>query len=329
VRTTALALLSLAGCINEFQGSNVQIDMATTTPAQVSPGLTPAPDELPSNIHFTLYAYDERVDKNGVSVGSLFEVQRFEVHHIVDLDSPCYIDVGEHVPFPGLHVSQYAAQMAVKTGIPDYRNPPPGATEEQQIDIGTAVQRQSFVARLAADDGPKVLTTVSTGGYGAVAANCTDTNGIPPPSCTDDAANARRLEMCQAAWNKDPQLYEGTDRILTAPLNGKTQGFVIGTNPANGAPIGGAQFFVDEALENFDSFAIYWQYDDADKDGMADYPTATPLNERTELGELLLYGDPTKATRGVIHSHMISPVSPSISAELAIFANIDEDDVHF
>lgn len=329
MRTIALALLSLAGCIDEFNGSNVQLDLAAPTPAQAPLGLAPLADELPGNIHFTLYAFREYVDQQGAPVGSLFELQQFEIHHAVDLASPCYIDVGEHVPFPGVHVSMFVDKMKEATGIADIANPPASATERQKIELATAIERGENVHKLAADKGPKALTTVSDGRYPAVAASCTDTNGIPPPMCMDDDANARRLAACQAAWSGDKNYYEGTDRVLTLPLNGNVAGFVTGVNPINFGDIGGAQFFVDEELDDFDGFAVYWQYDDADHDGMPDYPTTVPMDQRTELGVQFLFGRPDKPTRGVIHAHMTNQTNPLITAELAIFTNLDEDDVHF
>jgi hypothetical protein len=89
---------------------------------------------------------------------------------------------------------------------------------------------------------------------------------------------------------------------------------VDGVNPINLAPIGGAQFFVDEGLDDFDGFAIYYSADGAPAD---------------DLGTLLLFGRPESITRGVIRVPMTSLISPAITATLAIFANVDEDVVHF
>ncbi len=333
MRTIAIALFALTGCIDEFSGSQLQIDFKDTMPTQGSPYRAQRADELPSNIHFTLYAFDEQMDESGLTVGRLFEVTQFEIHRIVDLDSPCFIDVGEHVPIPGLHVSQFADEILKKNGITDLANPG-SATEAQQIEAATAVQRQANILKLVATDdgehpGPKAITSVSAGDYGPVAANCTDTNGIPPPECVEPDANRRRLEQCQAAWNANEGFFEGTDRVLTAPLNGTTFGMVDGSNPINLAPVGGSAFFVDESLEGFDGFAIYWQYDDANGDGMPDWPATVPPDQRRDLGQLYLFGRPEPASRGVIHTRLTSLVNPLVTAELAIFANIDEDDVHF
>ena len=138
--------------------------------------------------------------------------------------------------------------------------------------------------------------------------------------------------MCQAAWARDPNLFEGTDRVLTSPLNGTTYGIVdIAQNPINLAPVGGAQFFVDEALDDFDGFAIYWQYDDANHDGKPDYPTSVPLTEQQRSSaRCCCSASPTTPTRGVIHvAHDQLRRSRRLTAELAIFADLDEDDVHF
>jgi hypothetical protein len=318
----------LSGCIDEFKGSNVQVDFSAAMKVQASPGQAPTAEQFPNNIHFTLYAFEETSGGSG-TMGFLFELQKFEIHRIVDLSSPCFIDVGDHVPFEGLHVSQFEAKVKEAKGIPDIANPPASATEQDLIDVATAMQRLRNVNAYAGAEGPKVVSSVSDDGYLPVAANCTDTGLIPPPTCTDDASNARRLAMCQEAWKADETLFEGTDRILTAPLNGISHGMVIGMNPVNFAPVGGAQFFVDEALEDFDGFAIYWQYDDVDANGEPDYPPQVPPADRHEAGELLLFGRPSKPTRGVIHVSMTSLVDPAITADLAVFTNIDDDEVHF
>ena len=330
MRTIFIGLLALAGCIDEFQGSELQIDFSPFVPVQASPYRPRSAVELPDNIHFTLYAIDETKDAAGMTTASYtFAVQDFEIHRVVDLQSPCYIDVGEHVPFPGLHVSQYADEMKKKTGIDDPTMPPADATEAEKIDVATAVRRQVVVDEMAGVQGPKAITSASPHIYPAFGADCNDTNGIPPPTCVKPEENQRRLELCQAQWDHNQGMFEGTDRVLTAPLNGTTYGFALGSNPANQAPIGGSAFFVDENLVGYEGFAIYWQYDDADKDGNADYPPSVPMADRTKLGTLFLAGTPESPTRGVIRAHMTNFTNPDVSAELAIFADIGNDDVHF
>lgn len=304
--SSILAVITLAGCVEGFRGSNVQIDLSPGTPVQTSAGQTPGAGELPANGHFRIYAIDH-VDERDV----LFETQRFEIHKIVDLTSPCFIDLGPNVRFPGIHVSEFGRAVAADTGITDIANPPPGATEEQKIDAATAQQRMINVAALGGNNGIKVVSSASKALYPPVDADC-DGSGLPPPMCTDPDDNARRLEICQAAWAADRDLFEGTDRVLTAPLNGTTFGMVVGFNPISPAPIGGAQFFVDEALDRIDAYAIYTQTDGVDAPGTQ-----------------LLFGRPTMPTRGVMYVHLVSPSDPALTAEMAVFADLGQDDVHF
>lgn len=327
MRTICLCLVALVGCIDEFTGSNVQFDFNRNTPVEAPVGLAPTGTQLPANVHFSLYALS-----SNDTTGFMFKLQDFEIHKVVDLTSPCFIDVGEHVPHPGLHVSQYASVIEQDTGIPDPRNPPPGASKDDQIAAATALQRQENVAMLYDDaTGLKVVSGASTATYPAVAADCTATDGIPPAMCTDEASNKRRLDMCQAFWKANPEYFEGTDRVLTSPLNGTTHGMVDGANPVNsGALVGGAQFFVDEALANFDRFAIYLQYDDADGDGVPDYPPGFPDSQKAEAGQLYLYGSVTTPTRDVMHVHLKSPDSNStVAAEMVIFPDLGQDTTNF
>ncbi len=305
---TALAtfVVVLAGCVQPFHGSNVQLDLPPSWPVQASPGAQPKADQLPNGVHFTFYAIE-----TDATAGRLFEVMKFEIHRIVDLSSPCFIDVGDHVPFPGLHVSQYAQMIAQETGITDLSNPPATATEDQKIAAATAVQRENDVALLASDAGINVVSSASNYSYPGEAIDCISP-GIPPPTCTDTASNQRRLDQCQAFWKMDPNYFEGTDRVLTAPLNGTTHGMVDGENPINLAPVGGAQFYVDTDLGGVGAYALYYQ-----------------LDGEPDPGTLLLYGEATSPTRGVVHVHMTSPSSPALTAEVAIFPNLDQDGTSF
>lgn len=301
------------GCIKGFDGSNIQLDLLNSFPTQASSFGPAETGQFEPNSHFTLYGV-QSITTGGAEGQALFALQDFELHPIVDLKSPCYIDVGTHVPFPGVHVSQYANMMKAKTGIMDVANPPASATEQDKIDMGTALQRMQNVTLLGASAGGlKAVTSASTGSYPPVAADCTGSDTqIPPPSCTDDASNARRLKLCQAAWAADPNLFEGTDRVLTEPLNGLTYGFLDGTNPTNSSAVGGVQWFVPSAVDRMDGFAIYHVVDNMPAPGTQ-----------------LFYGTPTESVRGVDHVHLVSPSNPALKAELAIFANLGQDDVHF
>jgi len=73
-----------------------------------------------------------------------------------------------------------------------------------------------------------------------------------------------------------------------------------------------AGFNIDEAVSTMDAFAIYYRSDDG-----------------LDPGTLFLYGTPTYPTRGVTKVHMTSVTDPLLTANLAIFADLGEDDVHF
>jgi hypothetical protein len=296
VATTGVVLVLFAGCVDELQGSNIQFDFSSATPVS-DPGT-----------HLEVYAFE-----SDPMAGRLFSVQSFEIHKIANLASPCFIDVGDHVPHPGLHVSQYAVVIGADENIPDIANPPANATEAQKIAAATAVQREQNVQLLAGPGGIKAITSSSTSVYPTVAADCADADGIPPPQCTDDVSNKRRLDRCQAAWAADPNMYEGTDRILTSPLNGEAHGDVDGVNPINLSPVGGASFYPPDVLDGFTGYALYQQTND----------------QTTPGGTLLMYGTPTMITRGVLHVHMTNPMSPDLYADMAIFPNLGEDDDAF
>jgi hypothetical protein len=311
--TGAAILIALGGCVDGFRGANIQLDLLTGTPVQAR--VTEAPDlprVLPANSHFTIYAIQQDADQD-----RLFEVQQFEIHRLVDRTSPCFIDVGENVPHPGIHVTRYAIRIAEDIGAPDVNTPPPGATERQRQELETANLRMANVAKLAGDTGMpvNVVSSASTAVYPAVASGCGGPEEqIPPPECMDDASNQRRLALCQAVWRANPAMFEGTDRVLTAPLNGVTHGMLFGLNPINMAPVGGAQFYVDEALGNVDAYAIYFEIE---------APGMEPP------GTQLFFGRPTMPTRGVSRVRLVSPINMLLTAEMAVFADLGDDGVRF
>ena len=305
-RSWIISAVLWAGCVDSFGGANVQIDLGPFTPGQAPPSRDPIGPEFKSAAHFRLFAADR--------AGAQTELQRFELHKLVEPTSPCFIDKDDPgIPFPGLHVTQYERKMTERTGISDVANPPASATMEQQIEQATAVQRMRNVTAHAGPMGLRVVTSASPAVYPTVDPDCTGV-GLPPPVCIDEASNARRLQICRDTWTRNPGLFEGTDRVLTSPLNGTTYGFVIGLNPVTPVPVGGAQFMVSAPLDN----------------GVAEYTIVVHLDDESEPPRLFLSGTPTSgATRGVTHVHMTTPISPMLTAELAIFIDLDEDDVHF
>jgi hypothetical protein len=307
--TVVAALITASGCVKGFQGSNLELDLLPGAPVQALTMMPPMGRELPSAVHFSLYAIQHEMTQD-----NLFEVVRFELHHIVDISSPCYIDVGEHVPYPGIHVSSFLKRVLTDTQIMDPLHPPASASPAAVELAVSAAARMTAVGAIGAPDGLVAITSASPSTYPAMASACGGpSNQIPPPECFDNASNQLRLQLCQAAWKSDANLWEGTDRVLTAPLNGVTHGMeTLLSAPISMTPVGGAQFFVDNALTNIDAYAIYVQADGMD----------TP-------GTQLYFGTPTHVTRGVDHVRLVSPINQAITADLAIFADLGEDDVHF
>lgn len=303
----AVAIISwCAGCIEPFAGANLALDLSSGTPVQAQLGDMPGGSDLPAQGHFTIDAF-----RRDGEVVSAIEVTRFEIHKVVDLSSPCFIDIG-NVPFPGVHISQFGAAMAAKTGIVDLANPPATATEQDKIDAATAVQRMSAVTLLSGSNGLKALVSASPTTYPAPDADCGGA-GLPPPTCIDEASNARRLSICQQIWADDPELYEGTDRVLTGPIAGRFFGMVTGVSPVTPAAVGGSAFFVEQALTAVDDYSISFHTDDGTSTSLLFAGTAAP-----------------SAARGILHVHMESPARPGLmTADMAVYTDLSQDTVEF
>src|SRR5262249_52268188 len=74
-----LAIVGTAGCVDDFRGSNIELDLSPGTPVQAHVGGTAVPGELPLASHLTIFAIQQ-----DASADRLFEVARFEIHRIVD-----------------------------------------------------------------------------------------------------------------------------------------------------------------------------------------------------------------------------------------------------
>lgn len=329
----ALAVAASSGCADEFKGSNVQIDFGAGIPAQDKPGIPLVAGHVPANAYFSLYAINEVKDEFGaITESSLFELQRFEIQPVLNLNSPCLIEEDRRAKYRGVHIFQFSNRIANDTGIDDITNPPPGSPEIDQVELATAVERVRR-ARLVGGQ-IKAITSASAATYPATGTLCADAPGfdstlIPPANCADDASNNVRLLRCQDFWAANPDFYEGRDSILASPINGIYSGVVVGRNPINESGIGGSQFFVDEALGEFNAYAVYWQYDDANNDGEPDYPASVPAADRSPIGQLYMYGNARTITRGVQKVQLTSITNAAISATMAIFADLGEDNVHF
>jgi hypothetical protein len=335
-----LVFASLASaCVDAYPGSSVQIDFAAAVQTNPRVGEVAAADQPPPNTHYVLYAVDHVfatnpdgslvLDGNGAPVIKqtyLFSVKDFAIHAVVNLSSPCFIDA-EGTRFPGLHVTQYAGAVRTATGITD-----PFATGQDPGDVSdvlTADRRNSNLMLIAG--ALKSVTSYSDASYPAVATGCVgqagvDATQIPPASCVDAASNAQRLRLCQSVWNADPQLYEGSDKVFTLPLGGKFFGMVEGSNPVNGGFVGGSSFFVEENLVDFDAYLVNWQYDDLDHNGLPDTPAGVTASA---TGFPYLEGTPRAVTRGVITVPLHHATNPNLAATMAIFPNLNRDDVQF
>jgi hypothetical protein len=325
--TPAIALVlsaGVAGCVESFPGSNVQIDFSGGVPAAALPGVTPVGLQPPSGTHYSLYATREERDENGEIVrNDQFHVEDFEIVRLINRSSPCFIDL-EGSRYPGIHATRYLERLQADTGIADPLNPPADADPGDRIDVVTARQRMIFQPQF--EGSVKAVVSVSqTFQYGPVAADCGGGDGIPPAECIDDASNRLRLAACQREWRRDPGFYEGSDKVFSLPLNGTFYGVVTGPNPINGGTIRSSSIFVDEALGDVQGFTIRWQYKDANGDGTPDVPGGGDPG----LGTLMMSGRIQTITRGVLNANLANADDPTISARMAVFHDLASDDVEF
>jgi hypothetical protein len=326
--TPAIALVlsaGVAGCVESFPGSNVQMDFGGGVPTAALPGVAPVGLQPPSGTYYSLYATREERDAAGDVIADYqFHVEDFEIVRLINRSSPCFIDL-EGSRYPGIHATRYLDRLQLDTGIADPLNPPADADPGDRIDVVTARQRMLF--QPAFEGSVKAVVTASqTFQYGPVAADCSGGAGIPPAECIDDASNRLRLAACQREWSRDPNFYEGSDKVFSLPLNGVFYGVVTGQNPVNGGTIRSSSIFVDEALDDVQGFTIRWQYKDANGDGTPDVPAGETFEE---IGTLMMTGRIRTITRGVINAILANPVDPTISARLAVFPDLASDDIEF
>lgn len=349
---TALALLSavlLGGCVDSFGGSNIQVTLDNGVPVPADEGDTPSQGQPPFDTYMSfwvtnnVYQTDEDgnfvLDNEGnkiIEASFAFELERFFIQPVINQASPCFIDADLDSRYPGIHVTMFASRVHRDTGIDDPLDlgPDHGFPEGDVIDVLTADVRDENLLKL--ENNVKAATSFSPLQYPATATECIEDNPnvdptlIPPPQCIEDESNANRLAACEAVWEQDPLLYEGSDKVFTLPLNGKWRGAVSGMNPVSGISlIGGANFFVDEVVQDFDSMMVNWQYIDHDGDGEPDYPDGFPDADKSDVGYHLMSGTPVDKTRGVINVPLINRTFGQISGEAVIFPQLNEDNVQF
>lgn len=335
----------LGGCVEAFDGSNLQIDFAMGVPAAARPGRTPQPDQPPADTHFELYAADlvyQRdaqgavvVDDRGrpvIEQSFLFKVTEFEIRPVIDRTSPCLIEL-EDTDFPGLHVTQIQAKVeeVIEAQVGTHDPFEPGLDPALVSDLLGARRRFDQLEKL--ETILKAVTSHEAFRYPAAAAagQCppASADAIPDAGCKDDASNAQRLRRCRALWAAHPDFYEGSDKVFTLPLNGHYLGMVEGMNPRNDGFVGGSSMFVDENLVSHTAYLLNWQYDDFNGDGTPDFPMSVPAAERLDQGYLFMAGEPVEVSRGVTTVPLRHPTNANINADLAILPNLGHDDVHF
>ena len=310
--------ITLAGCVESFGGSNLQIDFSQATPVPGGDGTDPL--RPPADTYFTYYALDHEYDEANPDVIVLtrfYEIQRFEIQPVIQRASPCFIDL-EESRYPGLHITQFAEKERERTGITNPLDPPDGVDEGDISDVLTADVRIANLTDL--ESTIKAVVSFSTLQIPAASAECVaDGIGgdeIPAPVCMTDEDNAQRLRVCREHWDDDPLFYQGSDKVFTLPNNGLLYGTVEGPNPINQGFVGGATISVDEVLSGFDAFTVIWNYKD---EGM----------QTSATGSTFVTGEPESRTRGVINARLQSPFSNSVFAEVGIFSDLGEDNVNF
>lgn len=335
------ATVAAGGCVQAFDGSNVQIDFSTGVQTATRVGATPQPDQPPPDTHYELYAADlvYQLDPEGnvvrddrghpvVAQSYMFQVAKFAITPVINRASPCLIEL-EGTRYPGLHVTQIRTEVEEDTGVTDPFAP--GVPANDVTDVLNARRRVANLERL--EVALKVVASHQAFHYPATApvGQCppTSADALPDPGCRDAVSNAQRLRRCENLWAAHPDFYEGSDKVFTLPLNGHYLGMVAGTNPLNDASVGGSSLFVDANLVDHDQYYINWQYDDLDGNGSPDFPAALPAAQRSPVGYLYMAGTPVDITRGVITVPLRHPSNTAIGADLAILPNLGHDDVHF
>jgi len=330
-RVCACALLGVlvsfaaSGCVEPFSGSNVQF---TLSGAHI-PGTPSDFGRPPPGTHYEFHAFelitDTDMDGNEVVVQTFtHKIANFEVRPMVDTSSPCFIEV-HNTPFPGLHSTQVARKLREVYGIDDPYNPPAGADAGEIIDILTADRRMDGQGLI--ETGIKAITTHDPSEY---------PSDIPAIDRIDEASNDLRRQKCRAFWADHPLKYEGSDQVFTLPHNSPWIGAVDGADPRNSVFIGGAKIEVEAGLIGIDGMLMNWQYDCTPADLLAegldctpDYPDTLADDQKSDLGVHYMAGNAVAKTRGVINVPLESRTFSQLSGEIAIFANLDNDQVHF
>jgi len=324
----ALALCSavpLAGCIDVFDGSRVELLLAPDTQVPGDPSGFGRP---PSDTHYEMYAARD---------SNVFYITSFEIRPIVDISAPCFIeDENSTIPYgsgtaEGLHVTAwYDKLFEVYNADGMISDDEAGALADARRRVGgpglpagasTIELLQNNVKAVVASEFSPDSTLAE---YQELQDDlATLAAAVPPTTDISDQASADRLALCQAFFAKHPSYYVGADRLITLPLNGHYLGTVKGMDPRNNSFLGGATLEIDTSFPELDALRINWQFNNRDDTRAADYggPQLT--------GYHYMAGTPLSRERGVINVPMQNVSFSNISGEAAIFTLLRDDDVHF
>jgi hypothetical protein len=293
------AALSTA-CVDNFDGSKIELLLNGGVDVPADP---PGSGRPPSDTHYEIWIARDQ---------SVFHITDFDIHTAISRSDPCFIEE-EGSRFPGLHSTQIANKL-IAVATAGGRTP----TDEEAGEIAQAKVRVGNMTLL--ESSLKVFTAHEAG---LTEAQITAlTADVPTPDRTDDASNAERLAKCKAVWHDHPGYYVATDKVLAIPLNGTYYGLINGTDPRNGALVGGGSIDVGASFPVFDAMRIVWNWNDpndARKDGFP--PTSS--------GYYYMAGTPVMIVRGTINVSLVNQDFARIGGEASIYTNLGRDDVHF
>lgn len=302
IPVTALALTS--ACVESFSGSWMEFELGVGV--HVPEGDFPGNGQPPSGTHYEFWV---------VTGNNAFKMAEFQVVPVIDPAFPCFIE-DEETRYPGLHSTMILDRVKADSNLANPSTAELGRLADAQVrEENQGKVEAGLKAVVVYDSGvdPATLTALAA--------------SVPAKEMIDDAANAQRRKICQDFYGAHPNFYVGNDRVYSLPLNGVFLGLVKGTNPINAAPVGGAGMASPVSLASFDELWVNWQFNDLNDPRIENFMGRGYGKSAT--GYHYLRGRPQKRTRDIINVPLTNAQFPSITAEVAIYPAIQDDDVHF
>jgi hypothetical protein len=308
--------LSASACVSNYDGSWLEFVLGQGV--QVPQGEFLGDGQPPRNTHYEMWV---------VSGNTAFHLDGgdFQVVPVIDTKFPCFME-DDDARYPGLQSSQVYNRL-LQDLVPDPQQTPSQAVLDILADGKARIDNQGKIEPVLKS---VVLydPTVTPDVLSALAAD------VPAVDAIDDASNAMRRTKCKAFYKAHPNFYVGNDKVFSLPQNGFWYGMVAGSDPRNAAPVGGAGLSVALTFKQFDEFWINWQFNDPNDPlincaNPGDCPAGHVGYGPAPTGYHYLAGKPQDRTRGVINVPMTNREFGTISAEMAIFPGIQNDDVHF